>query len=81
MPCMPRSSAHREHGLEGYACGQRNVRHYVNPDYSQFFPFALFFTIMHVLVLVVATASYEALLLPIIYVASGVLAMIIIFKN
>jgi NADH:ubiquinone oxidoreductase subunit 3 (subunit A) len=71
----------REHGLDAYACGQRNVQHYVNPDYSQFFPFAFFFTIMHVLALVVATASYEALLLPVVYIASGILAMIIIFKN
>ena len=71
----------RDHGLDAYACGERNVRHYINPDYSQFFPFAFFFTIMHVLALVVATAPYEALLLPLGYVAAGVLAMVIIFKN
>lgn len=71
----------REHGLDAYACGERNVRHYVNPDYRQFFPFAFFFTIMHVLALVVATAPYEALFLPVVYVASGILAMVIIFKN
>ncbi len=71
----------REHGLESYACGQRDVRHYVNPDYRQFFPFAFFFTIMHVLTLVVATASYEALLMPAVYIAAGILAMIIIFKD
>lgn len=71
----------RERGLESYACGQREVRHYVNPDYRQFFPFAFFFTIMHVLALVVATASYEALLMPLVYIAAGILAMIIIFKD
>ena len=75
------SSVQREHGLDAYACGQRNVRHYVNPDYSQFFPFAFFFTIRHVWVLVVATVSYEALLLPLVYVAAGILARVIIFKN
>lgn len=75
------SNAQREHGLDAYACGQRNVRHYINPDYSQFFPFAFFFTIMHVLALVIATAPYEALLLPIVYIASGILAMVIIFKK
>lgn len=71
----------RYRGLEAYACGERNVQHYINPNYSQFFPFAFFFTIMHVLALVIATAPYEALLMPIVYIAAGVLAMVIIFKN
>jgi hypothetical protein len=70
-----------EHDLESYACGQRNVEHYVNPDYSEFFPFAFFFTIMHVLVLVIATAPYDALLFPAIYIMSGILAMAIIFRR
>jgi NADH-quinone oxidoreductase subunit A len=74
-------NAQRDRGLDAYACGQRNVQHYVNPNYSQFFPFAFFFTIMHVLALVIATAPYEALLLPIVYIASGILAMVIIFKK
>jgi len=67
--------------FDPYGCGQRGVQDYVNPDYSQFFPFAFFFTIMHVLVLVVATAPYDAPLLPIVYVASGLLAMRIISKR
>ncbi|MGI5822729.1 MAG: hypothetical protein ACOX6Z_02180 [Dethiobacteria bacterium] len=71
----------REHGLDAYACGERDVQNYINPNYSQFFPYAFFFTIMHVLVLVVATASYEAPFLPVVYLASGILAMVIIFKN
>lgn len=71
----------RKRTLDAYACGQRDVQHYVNPDYSQFFKFAYFFTIMHVLVLVVATAPYETLFLPIVYIMSGILAMVIIFKR
>lgn len=71
----------REHGLDAYACGERDIKHYVNPNYSQFFPFAFFFTIMHVLALVVATAPYEAMLMPVIYIAAGILAMVIIFKD
>lgn len=71
----------RKSELDAYACGQRNVQHYVNPDYSQFFPFAFFFTIMHVLVLVVATAPYDATLLPVVYIASGILSLVIIFKR
>lgn len=70
-----------ERKLEAYACGQRNYVHNVSPDYSQFFPYAFFFTIMHVLVLVVATAPREALTLPLLYVAAGVLALLIIFRR
>lgn len=68
-------------GLDSYACGQRNVQDYVNPDYSEFFPFAFFFTIMHVLVLVIATAPYDAPVLPILFVITGILSMAIIFKR
>lgn len=68
-------------GLDSYACGQRNIQDYVNPDYSEFFPFAFFFTIMHVLVLVIATAPYDAPVLPIMFVLVGILSMVIIFKR
>ena len=67
--------------LESYACGQREVTHNVVPDYGQFYPYAFFFTIMHVLVLVVATAPADALTLPLLYVAAGVLALLIIFRR
>lgn len=79
-----------ERKLESYACGQREVNHSVSPDYSQFFPYAFFFTIMHVLVLVVATApawklgapgAMGALSLPLMYVAGGLLALVIIFRR
>lgn len=70
-----------ERKVESYACGQRNVAHSVSPDYEQFFPYAFFFTIMHVLVLVVATAPRDAFTLPLIYVAVGVLALMIIFRR
>lgn len=71
----------RDRGLDAYACGERDVRHYINPDYGQFFPYAFFFTIMHVLVLVVATAPGGALLMPLLYTVAGVLAMVIVLKS
>ena len=73
--------AENQRKREAYACGQRNVVHNVSPDYSQFFPFAFFFTIMHVLTLIVATTPSNALLLPLMYVAVGVLALLIIFRG
>lgn len=68
-------------GLDSYACGQRNIQDYVNPDYSEFFPFAFFFTIMHVLVLVIATAPYDAPVLPVVFILVAILSMVIIFKR
>ncbi|MFA5042753.1 MAG: hypothetical protein WC381_08580 [Kiritimatiellia bacterium] len=41
---------------KAYACGEDMKENRGQPNYSQFFPFAFFFTIMHVLALVVATA-------------------------
>ena len=53
----------------------------MSPDYSQFFPYAFFFTIMHVLTLIIATAPVDALTLPLLYVAVGILALLIIFRG
>ena len=66
---------------DSYACGQKDIVHNVSPDYSQFFPYAFFFTIMHVLVLIVATAPLGAIVLPLAYVLAGVLALLIIFRR
>ncbi len=68
-------------GLDAYACGQRNIKNYVNPNYSEFFPLAFFFTLMHVFTLVVMTAPADALLLPAVYVGAGILVLAIIFKR
>ena len=64
-----------------YACGQTNYDNRISPDYSQFFPYAFFFTIMHVLVLVIATAPKDVLALPLLYLAVGVLALVILFRR
>ncbi len=70
-----------EHTYEPYACGQRDVENYVNPDYSHFFPYAFVFTVVHVLILVVATAPSDAVLLPVVYVVAGILSILISFKR
>ena len=38
-----------------YACGEDVPDHMIQPDYGQFFPFAFFFTILHVVALMVTT--------------------------
>jgi len=70
-----------EHAQDSYACGQRDVENYVNPDYSQFFQYAFVFTVVHVLILVTATVPADAHILPAAYVVAGILSMMIIFKR
>jgi NADH:ubiquinone oxidoreductase subunit 3 (subunit A) len=40
---------------KAYACGEDPVTNRVQPNYGEFFPFAFFFTIMHVVTLILAT--------------------------
>ena len=46
---------HNDEQGKAYACGEDISEHRVQVDYGQFFPFAFFFTILHVLALIVAT--------------------------
>jgi NADH-quinone oxidoreductase subunit A len=69
---------------ESYACGHEMKDSRVNPNYSQFFPFAFFFTIMHVVALVVATfpkGNIEAIGLGVGYLVSASVSLFILFKR
>ncbi|NLY75065.1 MAG: hypothetical protein GX075_07145 [Firmicutes bacterium] len=53
-----------------YACGENVPAQRVQPDYSAFFPFALFFTIIHVTALIMGTLpSGNIALVGILYLA------------
>jgi NADH-quinone oxidoreductase subunit A len=41
--------------FKAYACGEEPSEERRKPSYTRFFPFAFFFTIMHVVVLLIAT--------------------------
>ena len=67
-----------------YACGEDYQEHRVQPDYSQFFPFAFFFTIMHVVALVVATApasSFSGTVFAAFYLAGAAIGLFILFRR
>jgi NADH-quinone oxidoreductase subunit A len=66
---------------KAYSCGEELASNKAQPDYSQFFPFAFFFTIMHVLVLIIATAPKGIVGLPLAYVGAGVIALFILFRR
>ncbi len=67
-----------------YAGGENIAKHRVQVDYGQFFPFAFFFTILHVVTLIVATSpghSIESLAIGGIYVLGALLGLFILFRR
>ena len=66
---------------KAYACGENTIDQKIQPDYSQFFPFAFFFTIMHVTSLVISTVPADALVVPLIYLNAAVVSILILFRR
>lgn len=70
--------------LDSYACGEDVKDPRVQPDYSQFFPFAFFFTIMHVVALVVATMPRglpAVSMLAALYLVASAIGLFILFRR
>ena len=66
---------------EPYACGQDVATGRIQPGYTEFFPFAFFFTIMHVATLVLCTVPADAVWLAVPFLAIAVLAIVILFRK
>jgi hypothetical protein len=69
---------------KSYACGEDVQTNLMQPDYSQFFPFAFFFTVLHVVALTVATAPVETMrsfAIAIIYLAGAMVGLLILFRR
>jgi NADH-quinone oxidoreductase subunit A len=69
---------------KAYACGEDFKEHSIQPDYSQFFPFAFFFTILHVVALVIATVpaeTAEILTIAVVYVVAAIIGLLILLKK
>jgi len=64
-----------------YACGEETVQNRARPEYRQFFHIAFFFTIMHVIALIVATDPNGLTPLSGIYIGTAFLALIILFRR
>lgn len=70
--------------LKSYACGEDVSTHLMQPDYTQFFPFAFFFTILHVITLIVATVpveNIESFSIAALYVVGAISALLILFRR
>ena len=69
---------------KAYACGEDMKENRGQPNYSQFFPFAFFFTIMHVLALVVATVpvhDWSAVQIAMGYLICLSIGLFILFRR
>jgi len=69
---------------KAYACGEDFKEHLIQPDYSQFFPFAFFFTILHVVALVIATVPMESLetfAIAVVYIIGAVIGLSILLRR
>jgi NADH:ubiquinone oxidoreductase subunit 3 (subunit A) len=82
--CAFRKRKNSSEGEKAYACGEDFHGHLIQPDYSQFFPFAFFFTILHVVALVVATVpavTLETFAIALVYVAGAIIGLLILLRK
>jgi hypothetical protein len=67
-----------------YACGEDIPTHMIQPDYGQFFPFAFFFTILHVVALMSTTVSAQtssAFVLACLYIVGAVVGLTVLYRK
>ena len=67
-----------------YAGGETIEKHRVQVDYGQFFPFAFFFTILHVVALMTTTmqvGTAATLCIALIYVMGGFVGLSVLYRR
>lgn len=82
--CASRKRGNSSESEKAYACGEDFKDHLIQPDYSQFFPFAFFFTILHVVALVIATVPTETIgtfAIAVVYVLGAILGLFILLRK
>ncbi len=81
---LPSSPSAGSGKTAAYACGEDVKDHRSQPEYAQFFPFAFFFTIIHVFALVVATVlpgSFSAMAMAVMYAIAAAVGLFILFRE
>jgi len=79
-----RSNKPKADSCESYACGESNFDNSAQPDYSQFFPFAFFFTLAHVATLMITTMHFVnigALVIAIFYIIGGIIGLYVLLRK
>jgi len=67
--------------MKSYACGEDMPENQGQPEYTEFFKFAFFFTLMHVVVLTVATDPSGISLMSALYLIVTVLSLFMLFRR
>ncbi len=65
-----------------YACGEDVVGHMIQPDYGQFLPFAVFFTVLHVVALIVATVPVQTpatFVIAVVYLLGAMVGLSVLY--
>ena len=70
-----------QYKMQAYACGEDMEENRGQPDYSEFFKFAFFFTIIHVVVLVVATDPAGLTVTSVVYLGVTVLSLFMLLRR
>ena len=69
---------------KSYACGEDIPDQMIELDYSQFFPFAFYFTILHVVALMIATVpavKTGTLLIAFIYIIGAIIGLSVLYRR
>ncbi|MFA5145894.1 MAG: hypothetical protein WC515_00720 [Candidatus Omnitrophota bacterium] len=69
---------------KSYACGEDVPSGQAQPDYGQFFPFAFFFTVLHVVALTISTipaVTAGSSLIALVYISGAVTGLFILFRR
>ena len=67
--------------MKPYACGEDTVANRLQPDFTQFFHIAFFFTIMHVFALIIWSVPSGLSSITIIYLLIAMLSLVILFRR
>ncbi|MFZ2957755.1 MAG: hypothetical protein WA705_12780 [Candidatus Ozemobacteraceae bacterium] len=70
--------------LKAYACGEDSPIQRVRPDYTNFFQFAFFFTLLHVVAMILATMPSEtfgSVFLAVLYIVGSLIGMSMLFRR
>lgn len=69
--------------VKPYACGEEQADP-IQADYGQFFPFAIFFTILHVVALMIASVPVEtagSYFFAVLYVLGAVIGLAVLYRS
>ncbi|MDD3065682.1 MAG: NADH-quinone oxidoreductase subunit A [Endomicrobiaceae bacterium] len=70
--------------FKAYSCGEEPAEERRKPSYTRFFPFAFFFTIMHVVVLLIATVPVNiksSLVFVLLFIVISFISIPILFRE